>query len=451
MTISDIGFSKSGLARLAIAVIPFAVGCSSGSSPGQPTGTPSPTSESGANASSNGSQAESGSRAATGAASGGATNPGPSGSGSAGPSGSGTNASGTSEDGGSAGSSIGATGSTAGAAGDASSSSASTLDGASPSGSVDAASSGTGSASDASETPDGLSPSQLQTGQTIYLWSGTAPGSEGKTLVETITDRSDGGLPDRAVTHVLRPTLTAYPASKPNGTAAILCPGGSYQRLAIDKEGTDIVTWLNGLGVTAFILEYRLPIDYPGMPWIPLADAQRALRTVRSNASAWAILPSRIGIFGFSAGGHVASQLDTRFAAQVTPPQDAVDAVDPRPTFAVLMYPVISMEAPIAHAGSKLALLGSNPSPDLVTLYSSELQVTSTTAPAFIGVSSQDMTVDPQNSIRFDNALKAAGVPEELHVYKDGGHGVGIRDATGDMAMWPEQCAAWMKRMSFMP
>jgi acetyl esterase/lipase len=169
------------------------------------------------------------------------------------------------------------------------------------------------------------------------------------------------------------------------------------------------------------------------------------MRTIRKNAAACAIDPARIGVFGFSAGGHLASQLETRFAAEVTPPQDAIDALDARPNFGALLYPVISMDPAIAHAGSKTALLGSMPNPATVNLYSSELQVTATTSPTFLGVSTLDTTVDPQNSIRFDNALKAAGVAHELHLYKDGTHGVGIRDAKGDIAAWPEQCATWLR------
>src|SRR5262249_44711183 len=135
----------------------------------------------------------------------------------------------------------------------------------------------------------------------------------------------------------------------------------------------------------------------------------------------------------------------TRFSAQGSTPQDDIDALDARPNFGGLLYPVISMDPTIAHAGSKAALLGANPTPADVKLYSSELQVTAMTSPTFLGVSTQDTTVDPQNSVRFDNALKAAGVAHELHLYKDGTHGVGIRDAKGDIAAWPDECASWLR------
>jgi acetyl esterase/lipase len=213
--------------------------------------------------------------------------------------------------------------------------------------------------------------------------------------------------------------------------------------LAWDKEGVDIAKWLNSLGISAFVVKYRLPVDFTGTPWIALADAQRALRTVRHFAGACGIEPAQIGVVGFSAGGHLASQLETRFSAQTSPLSDAIDAVDARPAFGVLLYPVISMDPTIAHAGSRKALLGDNPSAADVTLYSSEKQVTSSTPATFIGVSNKDATVKPENSIRFDDALKAAGVAHELHVYQDGGHGTGL-NAAGDMAAWPKQCAAWL-------
>ena len=297
----------------------------------------------------------------------------------------------------------------------------------------------------------GSGPCPFRPGET-FLWPGTAPGSEGATVVEQIVDRAtDGGAPNRAITGVSRPSMFPFLPGKGNGAAALVIPGGGYTHVTVDLEGTDIATWLNSIGVAAFVLKYRLPSDYPGSPWIPIADAERAIRTVRKAAGSCGFDPQRIGVVGFSAGGHAASQLETRFGAQITTPQDDIDAIDARPSFGVLMYPVISMDPAIAHAGSKLALLGSNPTPDLVALYSSELQVTSATPPTFLGVSSQDTTVNPQNTIRFDTALKNAGVPEELHVYQNGAHGVGIRNATGDMAAWPQQCATWLAGSHFVP
>lgn len=277
-----------------------------------------------------------------------------------------------------------------------------------------------------------------------FLWSGTAPGSAGVNVVEEITERSTNpAVQNRQVSGVTKPSMFAYLAKDPTGAAAIILPGGGYTHLAFDKEGVDIAKWLNSLGVSAFVVKYRLPVDFTGTPWIALADAQRALRTVRHFAASCSIDPAQIGVVGFSAGGHLASQLETRFSAQTSPLNDAIDAVDARPAFGVLIYPVISMDPAIAHAGSKKALLGDNPSAADVTLYSSEKQVTSSTPPTFIGVSNKDVAVKPDNSVRFDDALEAGGIAHELHVYRDGGHGTGL-NASGDMADWPKQCAAWL-------
>ncbi len=283
-----------------------------------------------------------------------------------------------------------------------------------------------------------------------FIWPGAAPLGSTQAIEQFIERSSDPTKPDRSVTGVSRPSLFPYLAAKPNGTAAIVMPGGGYAQLAFDKEGVDIAEWLNSLGVSAFVLKYRLPKDFPGAPEIPLADAQRALRLVRKNAAPCAIDPARIGVIGFSAGGHLASQLATRFAATTAPAQDDIDAVDARPAFAVLMYPVISMDAAITHAGSRNALLGAAASPADVALYSSELQVTGQTPPAFLAGSEQDKTVNPQNWLRFGEALKVAGIAHELHRYADGAHGTGIRNASGDMADWPSQCAAWLTTSLFL-
>lgn len=278
-----------------------------------------------------------------------------------------------------------------------------------------------------------------------FLWSAVAPGDNGTQVVEKITERSQNPqLHDRVIDGVSRPSLFPYLAAVPNGAAAIIIPGGGYKYTTFDKEGVDIAAWLNSLGISAFVLKYRLPPDFPGTPWVPLADAQRALRAIRKSAAACAIDPARIGVIGFSAGGHLASQLLTRFDSKPTAAADDIDAQSARPDFGILMYPVISMDPAIAHAGSRTALLGTTPSAADVQLYSSELQVTSSTPATFVATSKQDTAVKPENSQRFDAALLAAGVARELHLYTDGAHGTGIRNATGDMAAWPDQAAAWL-------
>ncbi len=281
------------------------------------------------------------------------------------------------------------------------------------------------------------------------MWSGTAPGSEGVKFTETVQELSTNpAVHDRHISHVSKPSITPFLADHPNGAAVMIMPGGAYSLLAFDLEGTDIAKWLNSIGVSAFVVKYRLPVDY-AQTWIALADAQRATRLVRNNAAACGIDPKRIGVIGFSAGGSNASQLETRPSASTSPNLDDIDKLDARPNFGILMYPVISMDPAITHTGSRNNLIGSNPSPADVTLYSSEKQVTAATPPTFIGVSKKDTGVDPQNSVVFDNALKAAGVAEELHMYNDGAHGTGIRLATGDMAQWPAQAAAWLAKMNF--
>ena len=275
------------------------------------------------------------------------------------------------------------------------------------------------------------------------VWSGAAPGGEGVTVVEVTTD--GGGT----IAGVTKPSVLPFLAAKPNGAAAIILPGGGYTRLAYEKEGTAIATWLKSMGVSGFVLKYRLPADFPKARWVALADAQRAIRLVRKSAAACKIDPARIGVVGFSAGGHLASQLETRFNAQLTPAVDDVDAIDARPAFGVLMYPVISMDPALAHAGSKASLLGPNPSAAEVALASSELQVTRTTPATFIGTSLRDTTVKPENSKVFADALSAAGIPHELHLYQDGQHGTCL-NAPVDMAAWPTQCVSWLSASKFL-
>jgi acetyl esterase/lipase len=283
------------------------------------------------------------------------------------------------------------------------------------------------------------------------LWPGTAPGSEGVNLTEKVEELSkDPAVHDRHITDVSKPSIFPYLAPHPNGAAVLILPGGAYSLLAFDLEGVDIAKWLNSIGVSAFVVKYRLPADFP-QTWIALADAQRALRLVRGSATGCGIDPQRIGVIGFSAGGHNASQLETRPSAVTTPNTDAIDQLDARPNFGLLLYPVISMDPAITHTGSRNNLIGSSPTASDVLLYSSEKQVTASTPPTFIGVSKKDTGVNPQNSVVFDNALKAAQVPEELHLYNDGAHGTGIRLATGDMAQWPAQAAAWLAKMKFTP
>ena len=249
-----------------------------------------------------------------------------------------------------------------------------------------------------------------------------------------------------------KPTLTAYRPEKPNGTAVVVCPGGGYGALAMDHEGKQVAEFLNGLGVTAFVLKYRIATkDRPGpLGEAPLLDAQRAIRTVRAKSKDYGIDPKRVGIWGFSAGGHLASTAATHFDSGKKE-GDEVDKHSSRPDFAVLAYPVVTMEAGVTHGGSRRNLLGASPDEKLVELYSNEKQVTKETPPVFLFHTSADTAVLPENAVRFYLACKKANVPVEMHIYEKGRHGVGLgRDQkwTGgekSVATWPDRLADWMK------
>ncbi len=242
-----------------------------------------------------------------------------------------------------------------------------------------------------------------------------------------------------------KPTLTPYvvPQGRGTGAAVIVCPGGSYQHLSMEKEGSDVARWLNSLGVTAFVLKYRLGPKYHHP--IELGDAQRAIRTVRSKAEQYRLMPDRVGIMGFSAGGHLASTAGTHFDPGNASASDPIDRVSSRPDFLVLVYPVISFKPPYVHQGSLHALLGENPDADLVEKLSNELQVTAQTPPTFLFHTSTDTTVPPENSALFYLALRKAGVPAEMHIYEKGPHGVGLATTDEALSSWPARLADWLR------
>jgi|SRR5579883_3127197 len=241
-----------------------------------------------------------------------------------------------------------------------------------------------------------------------------------------------------------RPTLTPYvvPPGRGVGTAVVVCPGGGYMHLAMDHEGDQVARWLNSLGVSAFVLKYRLGPKYHHP--VELGDAQRAIRTVRWRAAEYRVAPDRIGIMGFSAGGHLASTAGTHFDAGNASAADPIDRVGSRPDFLVLGYPVISF-GPFAHKGSLRALLGDNPDPKLVELLSNELQVTAQTPPTFLFHTTEDKTVPVENSVLFYMALRKAGVPAEMHIYERGPHGVGLAPTDEALSSWPGRLADWLR------
>jgi acetyl esterase/lipase len=270
----------------------------------------------------------------------------------------------------------------------------------------------------------------------IPLWPEGVPGPIAPAPPEHV---EDGRVVDVSV-----PTLTVFrpPAGKANGLGAIVCPGGGYVRLAVDKEGSELTRWLNGLGVTAFVLKYRVaPQRHPAQ----LRDVLRAVRLVRSRAGELGVDPHRIAVFGSSAGGHLAATAATLFDAPEGKTGAALDAISARPDFVVLQYPVITMRDPFVHAGSRHALLGDHPPAELVDRLSLEHQVTRQTPPAFLVHTQEDASVPADNSILFYQALRAAGVSAEMHLYEKGPHGFGIKPGLGPTSDWPKRCEEWMR------
>jgi acetyl esterase/lipase len=233
-------------------------------------------------------------------------------------------------------------------------------------------------------------------------------------------------------------------ASKATGAAVVICPGGAYAFLATGHEGRDIAAWLNSFGVAGCILEYRHHGRGYGHP-APLEDAQRAIRTVRARGADWKIDPERIGIMGFSAGGHLASTAGTHFDAGTPAAADPIDRASCRPDFMILCYGVLALGEPYAHRGSQDNLLGKDPPADLVRSLSNEKQVTKETPPTFLFHTDEDKAVPAENSVYFYLALRRAGVPAELHVFRKGAHGLGLAAKTPGASAWPACCEAWMR------
>ncbi|RXG25405.1 Acetyl esterase/lipase [Leeuwenhoekiella marinoflava DSM 3653] len=245
---------------------------------------------------------------------------------------------------------------------------------------------------------------------------------------------------------VSEPTLTIFEpeSGKATGTAVVICPGGGYSHLAINKEGYKLGAWFAEQGVTGFVLKNRLPSDaiMKDKTIGPLQDAQRAIRYVRQNASTYGIDTSKVGIMGFSAGGHLASTAATHYADHV---YESTEGVSAKPDFSMLIYPVISLQRGITHQGSRDNLLGKNASQEAVYKFSGEYQVTPETPMTFLVHATDDGAVSVANSINYYLALKDAGVPVEMHIYEDGGHGFGMgRSATANS--WPEALSLWLKK-----
>ncbi len=251
------------------------------------------------------------------------------------------------------------------------------------------------------------------------------------------------------ISYVQTPDITVYLPAKRNasGQAVIICPGGGYSTLAYNWEGSDVAKLLNGKGIAAIVLKYRLPNSKSNItPHLtPLMDAKRAIRLVRANAAKWNIKKDKVGIMGFSAGGHLASTLATHFDAGDAASTDSVERMSSRPDFAVLVYPVISMSKPIMHAGSRNNLIGAAADSSLAKFYSNELQVTKETPPTLLIHASDDKAVPVENSLLFYQACNDNGVPVEMHIYPTGGHGFGLAMGKGYLETWTDRLVDWMR------
>ncbi|WP_321480121.1 alpha/beta hydrolase [uncultured Bacteroides sp.] len=258
----------------------------------------------------------------------------------------------------------------------------------------------------------------------ITLWPDGAPNTNGQ------AGKEEKGKNGR-VSNVIQPEITIYLANKPNGIAIIMCPGGGYARLAMNHEGYDMAPWFNAQGISYIVLKYRMPNGHYD---VPFSDAEQAIRLVRQHATEWNINPSKIGIMGASAGGHLASTLATHYTSKET-----------RPDFQILLYPVITMNPAYTHAGSRKNLLTATPTAKLEKEFSNELQVNAETPQAFIALSSDDGAVPPENSINYYLALLKNKVPATMHIYPTGGHGWGFRDSFTYKRQWTEELEKWLR------
>jgi acetyl esterase/lipase len=271
----------------------------------------------------------------------------------------------------------------------------------------------------------------------IKLYPDSVPNS--KKAPATYVEKTENSRVSMVTDPVLIPFFPAK--GKANGTAVIICPGGGYARLSIDYEGTDVAKKFTEIGVTAFVLKYRLPSDQIMVDKTigPLQDAQQSIHFVRQHAAEWGINPAKIGIMGFSAGGHLASTAGTHFYNAVIERKDTISL---RPDFMMLLYPVITF-GELAHTGSMHNLLGANPTPEQIDLYSNEKQVKATTPPTFIVQAEDDKTVPVQNSLMFYYALLANKIPSEMHIYPKGGHGFGLNNKT-TKDNWFDSATHWL-------
>ncbi len=277
----------------------------------------------------------------------------------------------------------------------------------------------------------------------LPLWENNIPNNNDVFVTEK-ADTSD----IIRIQEVDNPIIQVYlPSNKVNaGEAVIICPGGGYKILAFDWEGTDVAKWLNSNGICAIVLKYRLPQSESNIDGrlSPFLDVQRALRLTRYNAKSWRINPNKIGVMGFSAGGHLASTLGTHFDEDFFS-SDKIDSISCRPDFMILMYPVITFGEPNLHTGSRQNLIGDKPDPFLINYYSNELHITKNTPPTFLVHADDDKAVPVENSLMFYQKLKENNIPSEMHIFKEGGHGFGLAIGKGRLGQWKDLCLTWIR------
>lgn len=294
----------------------------------------------------------------------------------------------------------------------------------------------------------GIAGNSFSQEKVLDLWENGMPGSiESKDYKEEHKRDAEGNI--TGISKVSTPTLTVFQPNSQiaNGTAVIILPGGGYGHLAIEKEGYKVARWFNEAGVTVFVLKYRLPSNQimKDKSLAPLADAQQAIRYVRKNAENWNIDPEKIGVLGFSAGGHLAATLSTRFDEKTISETAETSA---RPDFSVLIYPVITMADSLTHEGSRTNLLGKEVSSSIKEKFSNEQQVKETTPPTFLVHATDDRSVPVENSLLYYSALKNNKVPVELHIYEKGGHGFGM-GTEGTQMDWPKALKRWLQERNF--
>lgn len=283
--------------------------------------------------------------------------------------------------------------------------------------------------------------------ETVSLWSTSVPNSISNEEYQEIEVFENGNL--YKISKVGTPTLTVFLPKElvANGTAVLICPGGGYSHLSIEKEGFKVAKWLNTLGITAFVLKYRLPSDLimENKSIGPLQDAQEAMRYIRKNAKKWNLDTNKVGVIGFSAGGHLASTLSTHYHEKVYEFKNSISA---KPNFSMLIYPVISMDSAITHKGSKVNLIGESPSQAMIEKYSNDLQITSETPKTFLVHATDDKSVQVENTLRYYEALRKFEVPVEMHIFQEGGHGFGL-GVKNTSKNWTFDCENWLRENNF--